>query len=105
MFLTLKHETKEQHIADVIVYGLGFQAVAEVAKATNNALNKSVIVICNTAYLNYVGLPQSENKIIRVRKDGITFFGIALNYIANLLLPGYVAGVSSFACGVNKSIP
>ena len=45
MFLTLKHETKEQHMADVIVYGIGFQAVAEVAKATNNAFSKSVIVI------------------------------------------------------------
>lgn len=99
MFLTSQHERKEQHIADVIVYGLGFQAVAEVAKATNNALNKSVIVICNTAYLNYVGLPQSKNKIIGVYTYGLTFIGIALNYIANLLLPGYLAGVSSFALG------
>lgn len=97
MFLTSQHETKEQHIADVIVYGIGFQAVAEVAKATNNALSKSVIVICNTKYLNYVGLPQSENKIIGVRTNGITFLGIGLNYIANMLLPGYAAGISSFA--------
>ena len=99
MFLTLKHEKKEQHIADVIVYGVGFQSVAEVAKATNNALSKSVIVICNTTYLNYVGLPQSENKIIGVCTYGLTLVGIALNCIANLLLPGYVAGVSSSAWG------
>ena len=92
-------------MADVIVYGIGFQAVAEVAKATNNALSKSVIVICNTAYLNYVGLPQSENKIIGVCTYGLTFFGIALNYIANMLLPVYVAGFSFSAWGEKRVFP
>lgn len=32
-------------MADIIVYGGGFQAVAAAAKAANNALSKSVLVI------------------------------------------------------------
>ena len=57
MFLTLKHEAKEQHMADIIVYGGGFQAVSAAAKAANNALSKSVLVIVPypvSKYLNWV---------------------------------------------------
>lgn len=32
-------------MADIIVYGGGFQAVAAAAKAANNVLNKSVLVV------------------------------------------------------------
>lgn len=92
-------------MADIIVYVGGFQAVAAAVKAANNALSKSVIVMCNTTYLNYVGLPQSENKIIGVRTNAITFFGITLNYIANLLIPVYVAGFSFFAWGETRVFP
>ena len=46
-----------------------------------------------------MGLPQSQNKIIGICVNGIIFRGLALNYVADLLLPGYAAGVSSFAWG------
>lgn len=92
-------------MADIIAYGGGFHAVAAAAKAENNALSKSMIVIGNTTYLNYVGLPQSKNKIIGVCTYVLTFFGIALNYVANLLLPDYAAGVSSFAWCEIRAFP